>query len=211
MPWVLFTAGRGPVECQLAINPIAEKFILAATQQGLSVDMLDIQSSDVGWFSCLLSVDGDGAAEYARSWHGTVEWKCESIIRNTKRKNWFIGVRVIDEPPPAALINDKDIRFETYRASGPGGQHVNTTNSAVRAIHVPSGITAQAQEERSQHRNKALAVARLAEHIAVHDADAKRAAEYRKWASHNNVVRGEPVKIFVGRTFRLQRSKKDEA
>jgi peptide chain release factor len=204
MTWILLTSGRGPVECQLAVSQIAVRLCEAAQKLGLSPEFLDGQKGDEGFLSCLIAIEGDGAATFAHSWQGTIEWKCASPLRSTKRKNWFIGVQVIAEPPIAPPWKAKDIRFETYRASGPGGQHVNTTNSAVRVIHVPTGQTAQAQEERSQHRNKALALARLAEQIASHEADAAQAIEQSKWASHNTVVRGKPVKVFVGKDFRLQ-------
>jgi peptide chain release factor len=199
---MLFTAGRGPVECQVAVARIADRFCTEAARQGLTATVLDSHTSDVGLLSCLIAIDGD-ATIFAGSWQGTIEWKCVSPLRETRRKNWFIGAQMI-EPPIKSTWNDKDIRFETYRASGPGGQHVNTTNSAVRVIHVPTGCTAQAQEERSQYHNKALALARLAALMTSRNTDAVQATEQFKWSSHNTVIRGESVKVFIGEAFRLQ-------
>ena len=80
-----------------------------------------------------------------------------------KRQNWFVGVKTVDlaAAPAEASIAPADVRFETLRAGGPGGQHQNTTDSAVRAVHLPTGIVVTARNERSQHRNKAIALQRL--------------------------------------------------
>ena len=221
MTWILLTSGRGPVECQLAVARITEIICTEAFGAGLASTVIDYHATEAGALSSLIALDGADAVMFARSWQGTLEWKCASPLReNTKRKRWFIGARVIEEPPVALTWKVEstsltrpvrrtrptaDIRFDTYRASGPGGQHVNTTNSAVRVTHVPSGLTAQAQEERSQYRNKSLALARLGDQIALQETDAARAVEHSKWSSHNTVVRGESVKVFVGEAFRLQR------
>ena len=205
MTWILLTSGRGPIECQLAVMRITEIICNEAKAQELVSTVIDYHATEAGALSSMIALEGEHAVTFARSWQGTIEWRCASPLRkHTRRKNWFIGARMIAEPQPSVAWNIKDVRFETYRASGPGGQHVNTTDSAVRAVHVPSGQTAQAQEERSQYRNKSLAIARLGDQIAAHDTSAARAVEQSKWSSHNTVVRGESVKIFVGEAFRLQ-------
>jgi peptide chain release factor len=96
-----------------------------------------------------------------------------------------------------------DLRFEAYRASGPGGQHVNKTNSAVRVTHSPTGLTATAQEERSQHQNKALAIARLAAILASHDRAAKAKVRSNRWSQHNQLIRGDERRTYEGMSFRL--------
>jgi peptide chain release factor len=88
------------------------------------------------------------------------------------------------------------------RSSGPGGQHVNRTESAVRITHVPTGIVAVAREERSQHRNRSLALARLAAALTGREREADRAAERERWSRHDALERGNPIRVYVGERFK---------
>ena len=118
-------------------------------------------------------------------------------------------------PPPAAnppaapapaqtpdRIHARDVTFDTFRAGGPGGQHHNTTDSAVRATHRPTGLTAAAREERSQHRNKSLALERLHHLMAAQTAIDEAAQKARHNELHHALERGNPVRCFKGHTFR---------
>ena len=101
-----------------------------------------------------------------------------------------------------AAPRDADIRFESFRAGGPGGQHQNKTESAVRAVHVPTGLVATARDERSQHRNKALAIERLK---ALLDAKARLAQDGEArliHAAHHTVERGATGLRFEGPAFK---------
>jgi peptide chain release factor len=145
--------------------------------------------------SLLLSVDGMGAETFARSWEGSVRWIARSALRpGHRRKNWFIAVRRMAAPPELPPVADADLRFEALRAGGPGGQHQNRTESAVRVVHLPTGIAVVARDERSQHRNKSLAVARLRALLAaVHERD-RDAARFRDWLARISVERGNAVR-----------------
>jgi len=147
--------------------------------------------------SALISISGGSELEaFAASWIGTVQWTARSPFRpEHKRKNWFVGVDVI-EPVDETSFSPQDVHWQTMRASGPGGQHVNKTESAVRVIHVPTGTEATAMEERSQYRNRKLALARLMQKL--NRLDAKRFGEARhvRWRAHQDLQRGNPVRVF---------------
>ncbi len=103
--------------------------------------------------------------------------------------------------PEEQKLYHKDFRFKSMRASGPGGQHVNKVNSAIRVMHLPTGLTAMAQEERSQYMNKKLALLRLLAKIKEEqDARTKR-SQQEQWGMHNGLERGNPVRIFRGERF----------
>ena len=82
------------------------------------------------------------------------------------------------------------------RASGPGGQHVNRTDSAVRVTHVPTGVQATAREERSQHRNRKLALARLIRKLDVLTERQVTQAQEQRWRAHHELQRGNPIRVF---------------
>ena len=174
--WLQVTAGKGPVECAWAVVQVVEKIHHEAKTAGLSARTVEIHAGPESGTaeSALIAVSGGGqdVEGFVRNWRGTVQWIARSPFRpEHKRKNWFVGVEIL-EAVAETLFDAKDVYWETMRASGPGGQHVNRTESAVRVTHLPAGMQAAASEERSQHRNRKLALARLAAKIAaLADAD----------------------------------------
>lgn len=203
------TTGRGPVECRIALRLALEQLTAEAVAAGVACDVSPERASDShGPASAivLLASDDDPAAveRLAQSWTGSVLWVSQSPVRpNHKRKNWFIGSTRLTEPTrrPTA-IRQGDVRFSALRAGGPGGQHQNKTESAVRAVHVPSGRSVVVRDGRSQHRNKTLALQRLAALLASDaDLDAAREAE-RRQATHDSLERGRPVRTFRGADFK---------
>lgn len=204
--WLQISSGRGPAECQLAVAKLAHVLAAEARKAGFACEMLDVvEGRERGAaLSALLSVEGEGARAFAARSCGSVLWVCASPVRpGHKRKNWFVGVELL-APPAEGLgaIKLADVTFEAMRASGPGGQHVNKTESAVRATHRPTGLVATAREERSQSMNKKLALARLAGLLAAGAESAKADAERDRWAQHDALERGRPVRTFVGPSFR---------
>lgn len=207
--WLQISSGRGPDECQLAVVKLADVLEAEARKAGLACDVLEVAegSRRAMALSALLSLEGEGARAFATKNRGSVLWICPSPVRaGHKRKNWFVGVEV-HAPPDAAdvALCLADVAFEAMRASGPGGQHVNKTESAVRATHRPTGLVATAREERSQAMNKKLALARLAGMLAQGATAAKADAERDRWAQHDALERGRPVRTFVGPSFRERR------
>lgn len=204
MTWLLVTSGRGPEECQLAVAGISAALVAEALAAGLVAEAIDSEPGSRGPVSVLVSVGGPAGtiSAFAASWEGTVLWACPSPLRKVGRKRWFVGVARLEPPPPAAAFREADLRFEACRASGPGGQHVNKTNSAVRVTHLPTGMVATAQEERSQHRNKALAVARLVARLAGIGERAGEESVRERRGKHDMLERGNQVRAYEGPGFR---------
>ncbi|SDC03764.1 peptide chain release factor [Cupriavidus sp. YR651] len=195
------SATHGPEECGIAAARALHRLLHEAGQCGVDACVLEqVDGASRGTLrSALLSLDGDQAEPLAGRWTGTIQWICASPCRpRHPRKNWFIGVARCAAPAP---VLESAIRFEAMRASGPGGQHVNKTASAIRATHLATGISVRVQTERSQHANKRLAIAwiahRLAEHAEAQDAGLR--AQRRQM--HHEVERGKPVRIFRGGDF----------
>lgn len=197
--WLHITAGQGPAECAWAAVKIHEEIAKEAARESLTLKTLRVEPGpEPGTaLSLLLSVVGESGVEaFGARWKGTVQWIARSPFRpEHKRKNWFVGVDVIP-PVDEAQFDLKEVRIETMRASGPGGQHVNRTESGVRVTHLPTGLQSSASEERSQHRNRKLALARL--HQKLRDLDEQRRNERRQslWRAHHDLERGNPIRTF---------------
>ena len=197
--WLQVTAGKGPVECAWAVMKILEKLQAEASAAGLEARTIEMEpGAEAGTAqSALVALSGVSDVEaFANSWRGTVQWIAQSPYRpKHKRKNWFVGVEVLDAVEESSF-DPKEVRWETMRASGPGGQHVNRTESAVRVTHLPSGLQATAAEERSQHRNRKLAMARLAKKLAGRHEQQQAELREKRWRAHQDLERGNPVRTY---------------
>jgi peptide chain release factor len=200
---VLVTAGDGPAECTQAVGHILQRMQDEVDMCGLALSIHRTEGKH-GPKSAVVVVHGEGRRAFATSWLGTIQWRMQSKLRkHHKRANWFVGVFLIEQPQTGVNdIRQSDVVFSTLRAGGPGGQHQNTTDSAVRAVHKPSGLTVVVREARSQHRNKALALERLqslADAQQAADQDAQKSGQNKL---HRALERGNPVRRFVGETFK---------
>ncbi|CAJ0804683.1 peptide chain release factor H [Ralstonia holmesii] len=195
------SSAQGPAECELAVGKALERLQREAVDAGIQLELLEQEDGErTGTLrSALVSLEGDAEDTLAQAWEGTIQWTCPSPYRpRHARKNWFFGVARC-AAPSATLPSE--IRFETTRSSGPGGQHVNKTESAVRATHLATGISVKVQTERSQHANKRLAVLLLAHKLADHDAATDAAQRAQRRALHHQVERGNPHRVFKGERF----------
>lgn len=201
---LLVTSGRGPAECRIALAGVLDRLVAEAGEHGLDVDRIDGGAPDaLGPGSAIVVVHGDGAPDFARSWVGSVQWIATSPVRpHHKRKNWFVGIFRLEGSALPPALAERDVRFSTMRAGGAGGQHQNKTESAVRAEHLPSGLTVVVRSERSQHRNKAIALVRLAGLLAAQRELEVIADRQRAQAMHDQLERGRPVRRFTGPEFR---------
>ena len=195
------SSGQGPAECRKFVPLLAEIICREAAQNSLQCNNLTeppARNKEIA--SMRFAIEGENIDSFRQSWEGTVKWIWQSTLRpNWPRKNWFVKVSFFEfETQDSACFKLNDLKFETCRASGNGGQHVNTTDSAVRVIHLPTGTEANAGEERSQSRNKALALLRLQEKLHL-IAEKNQAAEKESmWLDHYHLERGDAIRTFKG-------------
>jgi peptide chain release factor len=202
---LLLTSGRGPAECRIALAKSLDVMRREVNAAGLDLDIAEGANPDGhGPASAVAIIGGAGAEAFARTWIGSVQWAATSPLRpHHKRKNWFIGVIALDTARMTPMVlSPNDVQFETMRAGGPGGQHQNTTESAVRATHRPTGLSVIARDGRSQHRNKAIALERLAELLRLENDLAALTDRQDLHANHDRIERGGAVRRFVGERFR---------
>jgi peptide chain release factor len=207
--WMQISAGTGPKECSLAVKLFSEKVMLPYFKDhSISNTIISSESVDTKDFcrSILISIKTDSAEEnrIKNYFEGTIQWISVSPYRKKhKRKNWFFNVSTFTEPD-LNEYSENDIKIERSHSSGPGGQHVNKVETAVKIIHIPTGISVQASEERSQYMNRKLAMARL--HMRLHEENANKIKNKKNelWNQHNNLVRGNPKRIYVGDNFKLK-------
>lgn len=195
------SAAHGPQECELAVAKAWQRLLLEAAMLDVTVQLIEqMPGSKHGTCSSvLLALEGEQSELLAGQWQGTVQWTCPSPYRPRHlRKNWFIGIAVYEESVQAV---SQDIRFEACRASGPGGQHVNKTDSAIRATHVGSGISVKVQTERSQHANKRLAVLLVMKKLKEQQMQQAGERKAARRQFHHEVERGNPSRIFKGERF----------
>lgn len=207
---LLVTSGDGPGECRRAVALILRQMERETKEEGLA--FRQTTSSAAGALgngetgdpaSALVRVSGEAAEDFARRWTGTVKWIAASTFRpHHKRRNWFVGIfRLEAKDDGTAALDAKDLKYETFRAGGPGGQHQNTTDSAVRLTHLPSGTSVIARDERSQHRNKKAALDRLADRLFLDQQAAAARTRSAENILHKRLERGNAVRCFKGERF----------
>ena len=194
MSIVQLSAALGPAECELAVKYTLQEMQKQAKTQKIQLDIIESYETSYGYSSLLLNLPPDAEA-WLNTWLGTIQWTFQSQIRpNHKRKNWFVGITQFETP--LLLPSDDTIIFQACRASGAGGQHVNTTDSAVHATHVASGISVKVMSERSQHANKRLAKELIALKLQQQLENSHAHHKQTQHLQHALIERGNAVKSF---------------
>jgi peptide chain release factor 2 len=200
-------AGAGGTESQDWAQMLMRMYTRWAEQRGFKVETIGIsQGEEAGIKSASLIIKGPSAYGWLKSESGVHRLVRISPFDSAARRHTsFASVSafpVIDESIDIT-IEDKDVRIDTYRASGAGGQHVNTTDSAVRITHVPTGIVVQCQNERSQHKNRATAWSML--RARLYEAELQRREEeaQAEAAAKSEIGWGHQIRSYVLQPYQM--------
>lgn len=194
-------AGSGGTEAQDWAEMLLRVYIRWAERHGFEVEILERQEGETaGIKSATLKISGPYAYGYLRT-----EMGVHRLVRKSpfdaggRRHTSFAAVTVLPEVDEEieVSINPADLRIDTYRASGAGGQHVNRTDSAVRITHLPTGIVVQCQNDRSQHRNRAQAMAMLKSRLFELEKKKQEEKKDAIEASKDEIAWGNQIRSYV--------------
>ena len=196
--------GAGGTESQDWASMLYRMYLRWAERMGYKVEELDYQVGDeAGIKDVSFIVKGENAYGYLKAENGIHRLvRISPFDSNAKRHTSFTSVMVSPEVDDDIdiEIEDKDIRVDTYRASGAGGQHVNKTDSAIRITHIPTGIVVQCQNDRSQHKNRASAMKMLKSRLYELELEKQRAEKEGKPKSE--IGWGHQIRSYVLQPYR---------
>ncbi len=193
--------GAGGTESQDWAAMLLRMYTRWAEDQGYAVEVLDYQPGDeAGLKDATLLIRGTNVYGYLRSEKGVHRLvRISPFDSSGRRHTSFSSVEVLPEieDDVTVEINPDDLRIDTYRASGAGGQHVNKTDSAIRITHLPSGIVVQCQSERSQHSNREAALKILKARLLERQLQEQRAKMESLKGQHQDIAWGSQIRSYV--------------
>jgi peptide chain release factor 2 len=194
-------AGAGGTEACDWASMLFRQYLKYCERKGYKTEILEESDGDVaGIKSATIKIDGEYAYGHLRSETGVHRLVRKSPFDSSGgRHTSFASIYVYPEIDDSIEIdvNPADIRTDTYRASGAGGQHINKTDSAVRLTHLPTGIVVQCQNDRSQHRNRAEAMTMLKSRLYEHEMQKRRVEQDKLEANKTDVGWGHQIRSYV--------------
>jgi peptide chain release factor 2 len=205
--YIEINAGAGGTESQDWAEMLQRMYTRWAERRGMKVEIIDYHAGEqAGIKSATLLIKGENAYGYAKTESGVHRLvRISPYDSNARRHTSFSSVwvyPVVDENIDID-INESELRIDTYRASGAGGQHINTTDSAVRITHIPTNIVVQCQNQRSQHKNKAEAMNQLRARLYENELQKREAEANATAASKTDIGWGHQIRSYVLQPYQL--------
>lgn len=200
-------AGAGGTESCDWADMLLRMYLRWAERRGFSTEILDLQpGEEAGVSRVTIRIIGDNAYGYAKAERGVHRLvRISPFDANRRRHTSFCSVDVIAEieDDDEIEIKDSDIRIDTYRSSGKGGQHVNKTESAIRITHLPTGIVVTCQNERSQYKNKDAAMKALRSRLYERQEDEKRSEREKIYGEKGEIGWGNQIRSYVFQPYQM--------
>lgn len=205
--YIEINSGAGGTESNDWAEMLQRMYTRWAEKHGYKVEMIDYHAGEqAGIKSATLLLKGENAYGYAKTESGVHRLvRISPYDSSARRHTSFSSVwvyPVIDDNIEVE-INESELRIDTYRASGAGGQHINTTDSAVRITHIPTGIVVQCQNQRSQHKNKAEAYNQLRARLYERELAEREAAANAQNATKTDIGWGHQIRSYVLQPYQL--------
>jgi len=200
-------AGAGGTEAQDWCEMLLRMYLRYAEGKGFKTETLDLLEGDeAGVKSVTFTASGPHAYGYFKSEHGIHRLvRISPFDASGRRHTSFAAVQILPEVDDRIKVDilDKDLRVDTFRASGPGGQHVNKTSSAVRLTHLPTGIQVVSQSERSQHRNRELAMKVLRARLYNLERQKREEKKQELQETQKDIAWGSQIRSYVLQPYSL--------
>jgi peptide chain release factor 2 len=205
--YVEVNAGAGGTESQDWAGMLARMYQRWAERHGMKVELIDSHSGEqAGLKSATLLLKGENAYGYAKTESGVHRLVRISPYDSAARRHTSfssVWVYPVIDDDIGIEINEGDLKIDTYRASGAGGQHVNTTDSAVRITHIPTGIVVASQNDRSQHKNRATAMNMLKARMFEREMAIREAAASGEYQEKSEIGWGHQIRSYVLQPYQM--------